>query len=151
MKFKVLSEEELADKMGNLSPGKSDFQIFEAEDKVSKAGNPMLALNLKVWDQNGREGRVFDYITANAQWKLKKMLEAVGMEKEYEQGEVDPNQLMGKSGQLTLVMTKDPERGDRLNVKNYLPHSIKKEAQSETILQQKSDTDLPNFDEDLSF
>lgn len=150
MKFDPISEEELREKMGTLSPGRGTFQIETAEDKVSKAGNAMLALKLKVWDNTGREGFIFEYITNSAQWKLKGLLEAIGHPEIYDRGEVNPDELVGEGGDLIIAIQKDSENRDQAKVKSYV---IAKSKPSPAVKPgARITSEPPSFqDEDIPF
>lgn len=150
MKFNPLTDKELAEQRGTIAAGKGDFEVLEAEERLSKSsGNPMLALKLKVWDQNGREGRIFDYIVANAQWKLKACLESIGLGADYDKGEINPMHIEGKSGRLLIEVKKDPDYGDKPVVKTYLPlqETLEIKDQAKAI----NATEPPDFSDDIPF
>ena len=121
MRFQPLSKEELDKQKGLLNPGDADFEIMSAEETKSKAGNPMLKLQLRVWDSNSKEGVVFDYLTPNAQWKIRNFLESIDKLRLYGQGEVNPMDLEYSSGKCVLYIHKDKsgQYGDTIKVKDY--------------------------------
>ena len=121
MRFQPLSKEELDKQKGLLNPGDADFEIMSAEETKSKAGNPMLKLQLRVWDSNSKEGVVFDYLTPNAQWKIRNFLESIDKLRLYGQGEVNPVDLEYSSGKCVLYIHKDKsgQYGDTIKVKDY--------------------------------
>ena len=121
MRFQPLSKEELDKQKGLLNPGDADFEIMSAEETKSKAGNPMLKLQFRVWDSNSKEGVVFDYLTPNAQWKIRNFLESIDKLRLYGQGEVNPMDLEYSSGKCVLYIHKDKsgQYGDTIKVKDY--------------------------------
>ena len=66
---KPLSQDEL--KQGDLMEnGIYDFQVIKATEKISKSGNEMIELQLKVWESNGRERFIFDYLLEQLEYKI---------------------------------------------------------------------------------
>lgn len=120
MRFTPLSDAEIELKRTGLSPGPATFEIKQAEEKPSKAGNPTIRLVLKVWDHEGREGTVFDYLSSTLSWRIKDFLKSVGLESLYESGEIEPYKLTGLSGKAILFVQKDAQYGDSIKVKTYL-------------------------------
>jgi len=106
-----------------LAPGEGDFEVLKSELKQSKAGNAYISLILKVWDKNGRQGTVFDYLMSYAmKHKLKNFCYATGLNHNYDQGYLEPENCMGKSGKLILGIEKD-EKGvykDKNRVMDYI-------------------------------
>lgn len=125
MNFIPLSDEELAKQRGQLLPGSADFEILYAEESVSKQGNPMIKLQLKVWDSEGKQGLIFDYITNNAQWKIRQLLESVERIDLYGTGELAASQLEGRTGKATIYLQKDKsgKYEDSMKIKDYLSES----------------------------
>lgn len=124
MRYNVLSENELTRQRIPLIPGESQFEVVAAKETISKSsGNPMIKLELKVWDPKGKQGIVFDYLTSTMQWKLKHFLEAIGLGNRYETGDVDTDELLGRSGKLETHIQKDKsgQYGDQIKVRDYIP------------------------------
>jgi hypothetical protein len=148
MNFTVLNEAELKAQRGTIEPGECDFEVVVAEETTSKAsGQPMLKLQLKVWDKNGREGFVFDYITADAQWKIKNLCDAIGHSDLYLSGTVHQGSLVGQCGKAMIKIQEDKtgKYGPSPKVKYYIEPGAAKA---------KSANDLPPFDkgdEDIPF
>lgn len=142
MKFDPLSDEELKKQRGVLTPGPANFEILEAADTVSKSsGNPMIKLQLRVWDKDGREGIIFDYLTSNAQWKIKNLLESIGCIDLYGSGEIDPGALVGSGGNAIIFIEKDRtgQYGDSVKIRDY----VIKPQNKETTTALASDDDIP--------
>ena len=146
MKFKPLSEKELQEQSGTLAAGRGEFEILDCEETKSKStGNDMLKITLKAWDKDGREGRIFDYIVATAQWKLKALLDSVGMSESYDNGNVNAIELVGRCGRIDIGIQKDPEHGDKPKVKNYLLAQASQEKKSSTQSDEPPDFNIDDI------
>lgn len=143
MKFTPKTEEELKKEMVALVKGMADFEIEQVSEEKSSNGNDMLKVTLKVWDQEGTEGKIWDYITTTAQWKLKQLLDAVGQGDKYETGEIHTHELEGKTGKLKIRIQKATgEYGEKPAVAEY----VKKSGQVKTSEIKKQE--LPDFNPD---
>lgn len=127
-KFQPLTEEQLKEqsKFQLLAEGPGNFQIIKATEKISKAGQPMIELVLKCWDKNGLEGQIYDYLTGQASWKIKQLLESIGHPNLYEAGQFDEFTILHGCGDLEIKIQKSQDYGDKNAVKSYLPPSEKK-------------------------
>jgi hypothetical protein len=108
----ISSEEANAGGFGEPFPaGEYDFLIYAAEETTSKAGNDMLKLTLHIFNKRGEKQTTFDYILSSqtGAWKARHLMEAIGMVREYDRGEIDPIKIEGKPGRckLQLVPAKD--------------------------------------------
>lgn len=114
-----------------LPPGKYNCTVVAAEPKISKAGNPMIALRWRVDDEGAYHKRViFDNLvnTPNSLWHIREVLIAFGYAASFD-GAINPESLIGESATLTLTIQAgngiDPETGDpyppRNNVKKVAP------------------------------
>jgi hypothetical protein len=118
---KPLSKEQL--KQGDLiEPGIYDFEVIDAEEAISKSGNEMLKLKLKVWDSNGRERILFDYLLESLEWKIGHFAECTGLFDKYQEGVLSANDCIGKSGQckVYIQVSKDPQYGDKNSIADYM-------------------------------
>lgn len=108
MKFKVLAEDELNNQRFFLEEGICDFEVLEANERNSKAGNPMIELKLKCTDKNGKVGIIFDYIVSvNMEWKIKSFCESINHPEYYQQGEIDSKYVEGKMGRVEVYLQKE--------------------------------------------
>lgn len=99
--FTPLTDEEI-NSFGLLENGIYDFEILKSTRRISKSGNPMAELHLRVKNDKGKEQNVFDYlvfskIPLNIK-KLKHFCETTGLEKDYQEGKLreDLEKLSGK-------------------------------------------------------
>lgn len=130
MKFQPKSHEELEKEKFFLSPGKADFQVLSATEKTSSKGNDMFELQLKIWDCDGREGNLYDYIVLNYHSKLVQLLLSIGELDLYTKGEISAPDLVNKSGKAMIHIEKDKtgKYPDKPAIKEYLaPESGRKE------------------------
>jgi len=107
MKFKPKTEKELAE--ANLWPvGQYPFEILESEEKKDKNDDPMFALKVKVFKDSGGSQNIFDYVSPTwMEFKLRHLAEACGLLAEYEQGEMEAYQLVGRTGVCKVNVSKD--------------------------------------------
>lgn len=110
MKFKPQTEEEAAAaERKTLPAGIYDAEVLLAEETRSKAGNDMLKIKLAVYRPNGGQEWVWDYIT-DTSYRLAQLMTACGLSEQYQKGEVQADEIEGKSFKVTLKI--DPARGD---------------------------------------
>ncbi len=112
-----------------LKAGVADFEIVNVQEKTSQnTGNEMLELKLRVWDEDGAEGVVYDYIISSEKtiWKLYQLSKALSGIKIYsEDGCFDPNKLIGQKGKLILKITAPSgEYPARNQVKSYCEFEV---------------------------
>lgn len=122
MKFQPKSEKELAE--ANLWPvGEYAFEILEADEENDKNGNPMFKLKVKVFKDSGASQNIFDYVSpAWMEFKLRHLADACGLINDYEKGELEAYQLVGKNGFCKVSISKDKsgQYPDRNAIGDYL-------------------------------
>ncbi len=130
-----------------LAIGKANFQIIEAADVVSKkeAENGvttpnMLRVKFQLWDINGKRGiaKVWFSYAEDWRWKLGKLLEAVGLEKLADTGDIDPHLFQDKAGKCNLGV-EEYNSEDRTVIKSF----IKKEVSDNAGTNDDLDDDIP--------
>jgi len=108
-----------------LPPGEYDFEIAEAEETTSKAGNEMVKLKVWIFPANGGRRVVFDYLVSsdNAAFKVRGFAKGTGMLADYEAGDMPAGNMVGKSGRCKITIQKDTtgQYEDRNAVGAYLP------------------------------
>lgn len=121
MKFAPKTEREIAEE-GMMPDGTiCDFEVIEAQEAVSKAGNEMIELKLTVWRPNGAQMSMRDWLVSTRQGKVLAFAKAVGMREAYDAGEFRADDLAGKAGKLKVGV--DPGDGNyppRNKVKTYV-------------------------------
>lgn len=121
MRFQPKSEKEIAE--SNLLPeGEYPFEISGGEDKVSKSGNEMIELLVRVYKPDGNFSIVHDYLLESIAYKLRHAAETCGLLEKYEAGELKGQDFIGKTGMLKLKIQKDKagQYADRNTVADYI-------------------------------
>lgn len=122
MKFTPKTEKEIQEE--NLWPnGNYTFEIAKANNGVSKNNNDMIVLQLNVFTEDGsRVQIVTDYLVEAVLYKLRHCADACGLLDKYEQGELNAEDFVGKSGTIKLGIQKDKtgEYDDKNVVKDYI-------------------------------
>lgn len=123
MKFKPKSENDITS--SNLwEPGEYDFEVFEAVDATSAAGNEMTKLILHVFNADAERRNVWDYLvdTEGGAFKIRHFAEAVGLLSEYERGELLAIDMINRVGRCKLNIQKDKtgQYPDKNGIADYL-------------------------------
>lgn len=121
MKFTPKSDKELAEER-LLPEGEYGFEISGGEDKVSKKGNEMIELTVRVFKPDGNFNLVTDYLMEAILYKVSHAAKACGLEDKYESGDLHGEDFIGKTGMLKLGIQKDKEGQypDKNVVKDYI-------------------------------
>ena len=118
MKFQPKSQEELA--VANLFPaGKYPFEVIKAEDKISKSGNEMLALQLKLYGEGEKTTLVFEYLLASNEHRLNQFCLAAGLQGKYESGELEALDCEGRGGWVCIKIQPAKDGYEPKNVVSY--------------------------------
>lgn len=130
MKFKPKSAEQIKQeekerKEAFLWPvGEYSFEILEAEEGLSNAGNQQIKAKVKLFKDDGKSQTVYDYLQPEGAMahKLRHLSEASGLLTEYETGEIEDYQLVGKTGICKVGINKDKtgQYPDRNGIVDYL-------------------------------
>ena len=129
-------------------PGEYDFEVSEAEDTTSKAGNDMIKLKLFVYDREGNRLVVFDYLVSSAAWKIKAFAEAAGMLSDFDAGELDAALMIGRTGRARIGLEKQEGFDERNKVLAY----VKKPAASTApVLRRASVPAGAGLDDEIPF
>jgi hypothetical protein len=106
MNFQPKTEKEIAD--GKLLPrGEYDFEIADAWEKKSAAGNEMIELKVQVSNDKGLSRTLSDYLLEKRAGKLRNCSNACGLLDKYESGLLSNDDFVGKRGRLKLGVEKD--------------------------------------------
>lgn len=122
MKFEPKTEEEL-NAANLLANGEYDFEVAEAEEQTSKAGNDMVKLKLNFEDTEGRKHIVFDYLVGSESslYKVHGFASCVGLLPQYEKGEMQAVMMYGRTGRAKVEIDhKDKAYPAKNVVRNYL-------------------------------
>lgn len=115
--FTPKSEEELTDL---LTEGEGTYEVASAE-RGEKAGFVMIILNLKVWDKNGQQAFIKDYmkLDPNSNFCMRKIRHfcySCGLKEEWDKGRFSASDCPGRGGKLFIKTqnerkVKDPVTG----------------------------------------
>lgn len=101
-----LSDKDL--KQGDLIPkGIYNFQVINAEEAISKSGNDMIKLQIKIWMEDGRERIVFDYLLEALEYKLGHFAEVTGLMDQYNSKLLTAHDCLNKTGSLKIGVQSD--------------------------------------------
>lgn len=163
MQFNSRSREELA-RESLTPPGEYDFEIISAEEKVSKkkpdgsGGNPMIELKLRVFVPRG-EIYVKDWLVVGMEYKLANFCDAIGRSDDYDDGEINADNLVGCAGKLKLVIEeaeKDKDTGEvkwpaKNVVKTYIAGKKGQEKMAERRVKTAPTAAVKTDDEEIPF
>lgn len=124
MRFKPKSEKEIQEeRFPVLKPGKYHFEVMAASEEVSKKGNQMIVLKLKILDDSLNVLTFLkDYLMETMSYKLRHAAYSCDLGSQYDAGELHADQFIGKSGMLDLGIQKDKtgQYPDKNNVNDYV-------------------------------
>lgn len=147
---KPLTKEQL--EQGDLiPPGIYDFQVVDAQEKISKSGAEMIALQLKIFMPDGRVRVIFDYLLEALEYKFGHFAEATGLLPKYQEGYLNAEDCFDKCGKCKIYIQKDKtgEYGDKSAVADYIPTDDVAAKKLETkIASAKQEID-PNFNDEV--
>jgi hypothetical protein len=161
MRFTPKTKEEINE--SKLYPeGEYSFEVYQVVEAVSKNGNDMLKVMLRVYKPDGTFIFVTDYLMESVMYKLLHFCEATGLEDLYHTGTINADdtgvvqEFTGKTGTLKLGIQKSADYPDRNVVKDYLPtpeaktarpavkQTIKKaSAAAQAPIDDMDDSDIP--------
>ena len=148
MEFSTIVEE---NKFKDLEPGAAVFEVKSAAEKVSKSGNPMIVLTMKVHDKANNSGVVTEYLVQHASWKIKQFLVSANREKIFDTGKIDAMDCLGATGSCMLRMEKGTgEFRDKIKVGKFIAHG-EETGISISAPTPQSEPEPPFEDSDLPF
>lgn len=130
MKFPVLTEEELNRPL--YEPGEYWFTVKKVEETQSKAGNPMLKIEIVVDFERGHLA-MWDYLlcTKESSWKISQFCKSIGKAGLYKTGNIEPIDILNQQGRCEIHHQSNKEDGKKyLRVKTYIiDDSVKTEPE----------------------
>lgn len=149
MRFTPKTETEVASS-GLWPKGEYDFEVVEAVDGESKAGNDMTTLRMFIFNDNGEKRTVFDYLVATegGMFKVRHFAEATGLMRQYEAGQMDADDMMGRTGRCKVAIIKDKagQYPDKNGVVDYVKREEKpssRPAPSRQMAKADLDDEIP--------
>jgi len=143
-----------------LPPGEYPAMVETAEEKTSKAGNPMLVVELNVYKTDGHTVSVKDYMITGGQysadWKIKNLCKSAGIEVT---GTLNASDLVGRGLRVKLgIKPAEGKYSEQNKVNDYLvsteenqtnPNSVS--ASAKAYYQEKDVTEKPVDDSEPPF
>lgn len=109
MQFTPKTEEQVS---RLLAEGLYQYEVIKAVEKVSKNGNPMIELLLKIFDdESGRTSLVTDYLMVHPdmEHKIRHFCYSNDLVSNYEKGRLDDVMCVGQVGKCRIRIRKDKE------------------------------------------
>jgi hypothetical protein len=122
MEYQPRQDREIRESMV-LTPGEYDFEVVEAVEKVSKAGNDMIELKLRIFVPDGSTRLLNDWLVPGSDLgdlKLNRFAHATGLQDAYFAGELSSLNCTGAAGKVRLTVQADEKYGDQSRVKDYV-------------------------------
>jgi hypothetical protein len=130
---------------GPFPNGEYDFDFVDSEDAVSKNGNDMIAVTLKVYNSNGDSRKVKDWLLESMAYKLKHACETCGLGDAYEAGSIEAFDLLNRSGRVKLKIEKSSGYPDKNAVVDYVVDDSAKSSPRAAVRQSEPESDLIPF------
>ena len=114
-----------------LPAGTYSYVVEDAVEKMSRAGNEMIELRLKVGDDDAGYGKCWEYLvfSERAAWKIDQFLASVGRPTSPgDNVEIETDDLIGLEGQAEITVGKNNKGEDRNEVGAFLAGSPTKVA-----------------------
>lgn len=110
-----------------LSSAKAFGKDWHTGTGTSKTGKPMLIVAVNVVRNDGATQTLVDFITQDFDYKIRNLASACEILDKYETGAIDAYDIIGKTGQVELGISKGGEKegggryADSNRVANYVP------------------------------
>ncbi len=159
--YEVMNEQEaMQERFQLMKEGEYDAIISASQDtKSANSGNPMMDMTVSVFDDNGKSHDVRDFLvfTKTMMWKVVHMADSAGILKEYEEGKLCSETVIGKRVRVKInveqggIIPEDKLKGKPLGSKypdkNKIEDYVKKEDQKPLA----TNNDDPFKDDDIAF
>jgi hypothetical protein len=149
MKFAPKTEEEIASEL-IMPAGTYDFEVVEAEEKLSKGGNDMIVVELKVFNKDGGFRKVTDYLLEKLAYKLRHFCCTTGLIQSYNAGSLSAAKCIGRGGKVIIQVEPERKSDDgsktypaKNSVKDYLDEEPKFEDDLDMRSPRDEDIDIP--------
>jgi len=153
MQFKPKTEKEIATD-GLLEKGEYDAEVMSAIEGVSKKGNPMMTVKMRVFRPNGGEAHIFDYLLETVAYKLRHFAFAIGLGSQYEAGALDAEDCVRRSCVVVVgIDDKNKDFPPKNVIKDYVVEEEEKasseQAPARSIPKSDSETGLEVEEDDI--
>lgn len=142
-KHRPLTAQERDERGKYYKEGLVDFVVKSVTESVSqKTSKNMLVIELRLWDSEGKEGIIKDYITESMNWKTEDFLESIGLSEEAKKEYLDIEKFEGREGRGRVKYKKDDM--DKWQIQfNYIMPSVKPEPVKQAAEQDVINDDIP--------
>lgn len=150
--FNYKKPEDLGPTIMVLTPGEAKFKVVSIFDKkkdgsplTTMDGTPKLTMSLSVTDSAGNNSLVYDDLTAKTAWKIKTLLDSIGLGELYDpSGAFSPEDVIGAMGKCMIETRHTEGYDDRSNVKKYIKAAKQAVIPRDSVpVEEPSDDDLP--------
>lgn len=111
--YQVYTEQEaMAERFQLIKEGEYEAVITASSDtKSASSGNPMMDMTVTVYDENGKNHDVRDFLvfTKQMMWKVVHFAESAGIEKEYEAGKLCSQVSINKVVRVKIIVEQGSE------------------------------------------
>ncbi len=158
--YQVMNEHEaMQERFHLLKEGEYDAIITSSSDSQSKSGNPMMDMTVTVFDEEGREHPIRDFLvfTNTMMWKVIHFAESAGISKEYESGvlcsekaidcRVRVKVTVEEGNEIPQDRLKGKALGSKYPDKNKIDDYVKRDDQKSDV----KHNDDPFEDDDIPF
>lgn len=140
--YQIMSEyEAMQERFQLLKEGEYDAVVNESQDKLSSSGNPMMDMTVTLWDSDGKQHDIRDFLvfTTQMMWKIIHFANSAGILEEYEAGKLCSQVAINKHVRVKVTIEQGKEipvdklngktPGSKYPDKNKIEDYIKKEDQ----------------------
>jgi hypothetical protein len=126
-----------------LSDGEGRFDVITCAAKVSKSGNNMLCVKLKVWDCNNKSGFIDEYLMTGEKSffirRIKSFCDSIGIIDKYNSGKLNASDINNSHNGKIIIGRRKDNNG---KLQNTVTEYIKKSEDKNTINEDLND-DIP--------
>jgi hypothetical protein len=143
MKFQPRSEEEVKKPFTPIAKGIYDFEVLEATDEVSSAGNDMIKIKIGIWIGDKIVCNVFDYLLPKLEAKLRHACDSCGLLDKYQSGTLSSWDFVGRTGKVKIKIDKETNEYPAKNsVEDYVCRPAK-DLNAQHVAPPQQDDNLP--------
>lgn len=96
--YEPMSQDDIDAGFQKLKEGIAKFKFVDAEETMSKKGNPMLVLNIRVTDPDNKSAVYKEYVVPANSWKIANFLSALGKREDYDRPPFEWRNYQGQTG-----------------------------------------------------
>ena len=140
---------------GLLDEGYYDFEVIKCVYGISKPGNEMITLDLKVLDEEGSVHIIKSWliITDKMLFMLKHFWSSVGRPDMFGKQDTEEREFLGRCGRLEIKHQASQKYGRTASVVDFLPceHPQILDMNDPDAFDKIKVSDAPEFDDDISY